>query len=148
MLEPHKKVIDGLEIQLSPLPAKRALRVFHRLGKSVSPSMARLLGLAKGGDGLDLASLNVSLLGETLSTLFADCSADDLEYFVEELLGNAIVDNQRLKDVYEVAFQAKILTLFKVLAFAVEVNYGDFFGGLRGALAQAAPKKGLTSKAA
>jgi hypothetical protein len=145
MIEPQKKYIDGFEIQLSPLPALQGTRVFHRLGKCISPALAKSMGLIRG-EKADLASLDISSLGGAFSSFFETCSEVDLMYFIDQLLDNAIVDNQRLKDVVNVKFQAKILTLFKVLVFAIEVNYSDFFKGLLAKLAEKqAEKKTLST---
>ena len=43
------------------------------------------------------------------------------------MLGPATVDNAPLEKQFEVHFQGQILHLFKVLVFAIEVNFGDFF---------------------
>lgn len=147
MIEPQKKTIDGFEIQISPLPALQATRVFHRLGKCISPSLAKGMGLVRG-EKVDLASLELSSLGGAFSSFFETCSENDLMYFIDQLLGSAIVDNKMLKGVIDVVFQAKILTLFKVLVFAIEVNYSDFFKGLLAKLAekQAEKKTDSTSK--
>jgi hypothetical protein len=36
--------------------------------------------------------------------------------------------------VFDTEFQGKLLTVFKLTAFAIEVNYGDFFAAAKGAL--------------
>jgi hypothetical protein len=149
MLEPSTKNIDGLTIVISPLPARQGLRVLHRLGKSISPSVSRMIGLARGGMEIDLSELDVVSLSQALSNFFETCSEKDLDYFIDQLLDAAIVNNQRLLDVVNTVFQAKVLTLLKVLVFAVEVNYQDFFGGLRDQFAkQQAKKPASTSKTA
>ncbi len=130
MIEPHKKMIDGFEIQLSPLPALQGARVLHRLGKCVTPVIGSAMGLIRG-EKVDISSLDISSLGGAFTSFFQTCTEADLMYFIDQLLSTAIVDNQRLKDVVDVKFQARLFTLFKVLFYAVEINYSDFFKGLR-----------------
>lgn len=150
MLEPSNRDIDGFKIQISPLPCTKALEVLHRLGQSLSPSVAAMLGLLQGGQQIDLASVDIAELGGALVAFFRGCSWPDLKYFIDNLLQPALCNDQPLLRTMDITFQAKTMSLLKVLVFAIEVNYSDFFDVARGALAQqaATPKTDSISKAA
>jgi len=118
--------IDGTLYSVSQLPASRGLEMFGRLSGLVGP--AALEALAKG------ASLDKDLqtLAPAAVMLFARLQPGDLSGIAKELLGPAAADSKPLAPVFETHFQGRIVHLFKVLLFAVEVNYRDFFDALGG----------------
>ncbi len=135
MIQNNERTIDDIQFVVTQLPALKALHVFHRLGKVVSPSLAKASAALKPGGGID--RVNLADLSGALESFFQSCSTDDLDYFVKELLYATTADNVPLKDTLNVKLQGKVFTLLKLLVFAVEVNYADFFGPLRGLVAQA-----------
>lgn len=150
MLEPSNRDIDGFKIQISPLPCTKSLEVLHRLGLCLSPSVAAMLGLLQGGQQIELSSLNLGELSVALVAFFRGCSWPDLKYFIDNLLAPALCNDAPLLKTMDITFQAKTLSLLRVLVFAIEVNYADFFDVASGALAQQAlsPKTDSISKAA
>ena len=115
------RTIDEHCYTVSQLPASRGLEMFGKLAGLLGP--AALEALAKG------ASLDKDLktLAPAAVMLFARLQPGDLTAIAKELLGPATVDNAPLEKQFEVHFQGRILHLFKVLVFAIEVNFGDFF---------------------
>lgn len=135
MIENNTRTIDGIVFVVTQLPAIKALHVFHRLGKVVSPSLAKASAALQPGAALE--KVNLADLGGALESFFSSCTPADLDYFVKELLYATTADGAPLLQVLDVKLQGKVLTLLKLLVFAVEVNYADFFGPVRGLVARA-----------
>lgn len=115
------RTIDGLTYSVSQLPASRGLEMFGKLAGLLGP--AALEALAKGAS----FDKDLQTLAPAAVMLFARLQPGDLTAIAKELLGPATVDNTPLEKQFEVHFQGRILHLFKVLVFAIEVNFGDFF---------------------
>jgi hypothetical protein len=134
MLEPQTKQIDDVNVTVTQLPAMRALKLLHRILKAVAPSAAKAMA---SGDAKKLALTNLS---EAAELLFDRLSEEDLAAVTKQLLSTAFVtagDEQRPAvsgDILHGAFDGHIGLLMKVLAFALEVNYGDFLGVLKRAV--------------
>lgn len=146
-IELQTREIDGFRIELSPLPARAALSVWYRLTKSVSPSIAQAIGVLQAGE---LLGLDIGDLSGSLTNFFANCSEQDLFYFVDKLLEPCVVNGAPFKSTMDIMFQGRIFSLLKTLVFAIEVNYADFLAPIKAAIAQykaaQAAKTALTSK--
>lgn len=139
MPEPEKRDIDGYSFTVSKLPGRRMTRVFVRLTKAVGKGGSGLGGLLKKGAIEDQASAILSLLGAV--------DEDDVMFIANELLTPCTYrapdgSGGNPSDNFDTLFQGRIDLLFKVLVFALQVNFGSFFKGLseRAAAQAAAPK--------
>jgi hypothetical protein len=138
MIEPREKEIDGIKFTVRQLPAMKALRMLNRLTRTVGPAVASL-----GAGGLDMASLPEALakLGEKLSDA-------ELESITRELLADTTfqpVDGGpggELMKVFDQTLAGRPETTLKLLAFALEANFANFFGDLQ---ALAARRQGSPS---
>lgn len=139
MREAQSRTIDGITITVQQLPAMRAMKLAHRLGKSLGP------GLLRGLSGVDLtkgaaavSSVDVGSLAPAVEAAFDRFSEEDLERLVRELFETATVQldgrTAPMLPVFDATFQGKTSTVFKAIKFALEVNYQDFFGALLGAV--------------
>lgn len=115
------KEIDEHTYTVSPLGAFPAQRLLVRIGKIIAP-------LAGGFKGLD----QEMDLGPAIGRLFEVATPDEIEFIIKELAKNSQVDGKLLSTVFDIHFRGKLLTMYKWAAFALEVNYSDFFGGLGG----------------
>lgn len=121
---------------VSQLPARRALEMFGRLGKSLGPALFE--AIARGGqvdpdaDAMDL----VAALAPALGSVFSRLPPGELTALADELLEPATCDGAPIKPQFDLLFQGQILALLRVLAFAVEVNYADFFDAGRALFAK------------
>lgn len=125
MAQVHTKLIDGYQVQMSPLPAFAALEQFTSLTTLLGPSVMSLLGK----DEALAAALAASLRG---------LKGSDVSALIRALLATCQVTINGVitpvLPVFDTEFQGKLLTVFKLTAFAIEVNYGDFFAAAKGAL--------------
>jgi hypothetical protein len=131
-IQSQQKELDGIEFEISQLPSTAAKRLFERLVRAVGPS------LAQSDDA-----------GKALATLFERLSQKDSEEIEHILLEKALVkvDDKwvPLKGVYELIFAGKITTIYKLLGFALEVNFGDFLKAVAGSGSLAAKFKEVLS---
>jgi hypothetical protein len=126
------------------LPATRSLRLLHRLGKVLGPGLTQAASLGSVGS---LANADVGVIVSGIAGILQTSAEDEVVGIVRDLLGTTFVTQNgqmvELAPLMDLHFQGNLLDLFKVVAFALEVNYGDFFGGLlaggRAKLAAAAP---------
>jgi hypothetical protein len=140
MLKTREKIIDGNTFAVTQLPAMRALRLFSRIGRSLGPALGQLAAAAgKGAGSMKLDEFDMSTVGEAIAVLFDRLTPDELETLTKELLESARIDGRELMREFDIAMQGRVGTVFKLLMFSFEVNYGDFFGAARGLVAQAKP---------
>jgi hypothetical protein len=75
----------------------------------------------------------------------ATSSPAELRSLIEVLLESCVVTwegkTARLLPAFDVVMQGRLMTVFKLLAWALEENYADFFGVLKSGLAGLAAKK-------
>ncbi len=119
----HEREIDGHRYTVSQLPAMRALRLLNRFGRIAGPSLARMAG----GEGRD------DTFAQAVQELFDRLPDDEMEAVVRELLSAALADGKELLPQFDLHFQGRMGALVQVLRFALEANYGSFFGELAAA---------------
>lgn len=140
MITTDKKEIDGYTYEVTQLGNKKGRRLMVRLFKLVGPAAAEFLAALGGKDGKDMKSIG-DLSTESLANAVADfadrITEDELDHIVETLAaktrvnqagGGAMADLS--SDVQDQLWAGSNTTMFKWLAFALEHNYRDFFGGL------------------
>lgn len=146
--EPKDKEIDGMKFTVQMMPVKRAIKMLHKLARAGLPAMLKAVGESKlEGESLGLADLDLSNLGEAAAMLFEKFSDADLDHCMSELLETAVVEAEGKTTPVLKALDTVItnpLTMFKAMAFALEVNYGNFSDAFRAAagtlkLGKAAP---------
>lgn len=144
MLETHEKEIDGRRYVYQPLMLKPARALFDKLLQRFGPA------LATGVEKLQDAHLTEDMeLGEALGNiagsagglikgivigLDAKTHAEISDIIAKQMMVQAEDDNtkmQSLTDIRELIFGRNLLTEFKVIAFALEVQYWDFLEPLR-----------------
>lgn len=127
MKKTEEKSIDGSTYAVSQFSATKSLKMFHRLGKMIGPAFGALTGGAALGD---VANANVSAesFGAAIKALFDACDETVFERTVKDLLETTTKDGKPIN--FDLDFSGNIGSLFKVLAFVLEVNYSDFLGAI------------------
>lgn len=131
MLKQETQTIDGLSFTTTQFPAMRAFTLFSKLVKTIGPAITVLSGANPESDVAELAP--------SIATALKDVDPDAMTILAAEVLsstsavmtgpsGAAQVPLNSV-DGINLVFMGRLMTMFKVLAFAVKVNYGDFFGG-------------------
>lgn len=129
MISTETRMIDGYSIAVSQLPAMQALKMSARLGKLLGGPMSKALGTL---DVSDLKTADMAVIGGALLSLFESLDENELERLVKTFLQAATLDGKPFLQVMEAVLAGQVLTIYKALGFALEVNYKDFFAGLAG----------------
>lgn len=114
-----------MEVKTTQLPAIRAFRLMNRLAKLVGGSLVGLRGVGFKAD--------VKHLAPVLAELFDRLDPDEAEQLVLQILNaTLVVSNGKAislhnNDAIDGVFGGRLMTMLKVMAFALEVNYKDFF---------------------
>ena len=120
----ESKIIGGLEYKVSQLGAIKGRTAFLRLVKALGPVVGGLVD-PKGAprQSLDLADMFGKLaLTDADLTYFCDIFSE--KTFVVK--GSQM---PRLDNVFDDHFAGRYLDMVQWLAFCVQVNFADFFGG-------------------
>lgn len=144
MREAQKKTIDGIEFEVRPLAGMRAVTFLPRLNKVLGPALGALAATKGVADSKALQDA-LSVLGEKLDE-------KEMEYIARTLLAECTfqpADGSAggvLMPRFDQVFAGQPETAFKLLAFALEVNYAGFIPALRalGLRAQGAPSTSKT----
>lgn len=141
MIQTREEVIDGHVFGVSQLPAKRAVRLVLRLGKMAGPTLMPLMQVALGAQLRDgskpgaagalgaLLGMDAAVLSPAVEGFFNRCTEQDLDYLQSELFNNATMDGAMLWPQYDVAMGGQLLTIFKLLWFALRVQFQNFSSG-------------------
>ncbi len=129
-LKKDKRVIDGIEFNVTQHPPLRALPLFAKLAKTVGPAFFMALDA-----GSALLKKDIRELGPILEELFSNLAPEDVPLFARELLVftsathggvlRALVDDATINTV----FAGRLPTMLKAMAFSAEVNFATFFVG-------------------
>lgn len=123
-LHVKSKEIGGVVYEVQQLPARRALRLVARLGKVLGVLIGSVSTGGRGVGDLDL--------GDALAGVFDRVTPDEQDAILGELFASTtIVEPSGAKvpfwSVIDTRMQGKVFDVYKVAAFAMEVNFADFF---------------------
>lgn len=119
----QSKEIDDLKVSVTQLPAGRGWRLFMKLNKTLLPAITKLVGSVKDWEHLDIDG---DSLTEAVGLLLAEMEPEKSEALIKEILELTTVDGHEVVQTFDLTFQGKYLTLIKVVAFSLEVNYKSF----------------------
>jgi len=141
MLKVETREIDGATYTVTQLDAWRAMRLMARIGNIVGPALAKA---AEAGD--DAEDMPLDKVAEVISALTAKLTPDELEGITKEMLHNVLKDDRNISGKnFGLEMAGQMTTVFKLLAFAFEVNYGDFFDAARAMMQKAREKRAAKS---
>lgn len=129
-----KETIDGVEYTVYMLDPTLALRLLRRILAVVSPAIGALAGAAD----------KTSVAERVTPELFSRIAAELFDRFDEKLLDDLVqklgevsmASGKRVSDVASIHFRGRIGHMLKWLAFALRVQYADFFDGLKPGIAR------------
>ena len=151
MIYEKTKIIDGMEYKFLPLGAGQARTYLLRLINKLGPSLGQLVGGIKPQSKLSLDSDVMSELipavsdgfGNAISKILTEIDPafyDDLvEVFVSRV--SCCTEGKEVplvKSYRELHFGTSLLKELKILCWALEAQYEDFFAPMRRALESAA----------
>lgn len=117
--EAKEKTIDGQSWEVQPWAAMYGLKMKAKLAKTLGPA------LAKAGAIDNLFDSNVE---DIVSGLLSQLDENETPKLIRELLSGAFVDGKDMSNdrLFNDAFSANYLPLYKGLMFILEVNFGNF----------------------
>lgn len=133
MIASFERSFGDITVRVVQLPAMKALRLYPRLAKVLGSALRELKLDGKLGD------ISVEIAGKMLESFGANVSPDELENLVQTLLGEASVTYPveegarragEFSKVASLAFAGQTMTLMRVVLFALEVNFADFWRSL------------------
>lgn len=133
-LKKETREIDGLTFTTSQLPAMASFTLFGRLVKAVGPAFGAL-------SKLDPSTPLDGAAGE-LAGAFSAIDVDEATRLVPQILSRTTVaisgrhENLQASGAVDRVFSGRLGTMFKVLVFALQVNYSDFLPGSAQAASQ------------
>jgi hypothetical protein len=122
MIEPKRITVDGLEFNLNPLPALKALKLDKKIIALILPALS-------GAKGVDLdAEIDLSVMMTAISESLDRLSDDDTEklfvdllYGVQYLPAGGAVEDITGETINKV-FQGKLMTLYKLAMEVMKYN--------------------------
>lgn len=139
-LETRTKVIDSLNISVQQFPATIAWKIQVKLIKLFGPSIGAVMG------DFDLDSYNLkdtNSIAMSVEKLVNELDPDDSLKLIFELCSFTWVNDKEFQNIFDKEFAGKLIIVYKIVAFVLEVNYGNFLAqsGILGSLAKALKSK-------
>ncbi len=128
MIKAEDKVINGSTYTVTQMTARKALAMQAKLMKLIGPSAGVML--SQSGKSITEAE---QCLPQAILMLVNQLDEKTFDSLVMELMQGVRKDNFELTpQVLDMEFAGNLNTLFLVLQFVLEVNFGDFFlpGGI------------------
>lgn len=120
------KEIDGRTYTVYMLGPTVAMDMLIDIGKVVGPALSSL-----GQDAAVLdQEINARFFASAASGLFANLNKATLREVTQTLAKTTLVDDVALDKIYESHFRGRLGSLAKWLAFALQVQYGNFLSAL------------------
>mgnify|MGYP006921287655 CR=1 FL=1 len=148
-MKTDSKEIHGRKYTASQVPGRKGKRLFERVVRAIAPAVSQAAGAVTSERENGSAKYAVAAAA-AVPTLLKDLPREELEAIEDALFEYVQVDipdprkpdemmRVEIKKAYDDIFTGDPLTPFQVLAFAVEVNWGERFfgeGGLDAAVAK------------
>lgn len=144
-MQAQEKTINESIYTVTPFPARLGLKLKMRLIKLLGPSIAKAvtaLDLNEGGSVLE-SELDGDLIGQAIASLTENLGDDTVDLMLDLLKSTRKNGVELNEQVFNLEFAGDYVTLYKVLYFVVEVNYGVFFG--KGGIGELAEKMPMPS---
>jgi hypothetical protein len=153
--DPKERHIGEHVYRVRPMQPKRVLRTAPILAKLLVPALGHLVdGASKGAKISDVLEADVTgaSFGAAAQALMAAWDQPKMDELVDELAATSEVGLDggskwpQLSAIFDAHFTGRTQEMLGWLAFAVEAQYGDFFGGLRAGVDKAQAMAGLQSQ--
>jgi len=130
MVDKKEKKIDGMEVMVTQFPARFGFKMQAKLVKIFGPVIGVLLGGTEGDtDKILDSNLDAEKLAGAIAKLFDSVDENEALALVLQLMQTTRINGQEVNETsFDSLFPGKYQTMYKVLGFVLEVNYGSFFG--------------------
>lgn len=136
-IKKHERIIDGFKITTVNFDGRSGIRYQVKLIKILGPGLAKVVfSFIKTSGIKDVKLLNLlntefdlSVIGDGISNLLTTMDEDSTFELVMNLVSTTRVDGKELSNtaVFDNLFAGNYGLLYKILAFVLEVNFGNLF---------------------
>lgn len=142
MIKTRTEKINGKDISVTQLPARRAIRLKAKLLKLLAPTFGALFEGAPKVRTLSSIDIQPVTIGKAMERLAETLEPTEYESLILESLSGTKIDNADITpQVFDIVFGGEMLFLYKVIWFSLKVQFEDFFGeGGIGKLLQRLPQ--------
>lgn len=140
-LKTDTKAIDGVKFETTQFAAMRSLGLMGKLVKTIGPA----IGVISSAD----PNMSIDQLAPVLASSLSNLSESDLGNLALEILAGTtatLEENGTLRRVdiltdenFNRVFNGRLMTMFKAVLHALQVNYADFGLGSAPAAQESAP---------
>jgi hypothetical protein len=133
MRETEKKTIDGGNYVCSMMPATKANRIFTEIIGLVGAPAFAMVSAAFAKDEVEDVHVE-QLVASGLQVFLADLSPDQWDRIVFEMMDGVLVEgvgSLHDRGKFDQHFRGRVLTMWRVWAWAMEVNFRDFLDAVR-----------------
>lgn len=123
MRHTHQREIDGTWWTVSEFSATEGLRLLTRLTNLCGGPLSKAIQALPKDQSIMDAELNVELLGAAVAELSVRLDEAGTVELIRRLLSGTRADDREVVPQFDVLFQGRYLTLFKVLGFVLESNF-------------------------
>lgn len=129
---PKSRVFNEREYTCHLWSPRVGLKLGNRLGRILGPSFGGLFQNIKAStkkteEGKEDTEVDISF-GTAISTLFERINDNDMEYICETVFGYVHIEGNPVA--WNSQYAGNYIEMFSVLGWALECNYGFFFGDL------------------
>ncbi len=128
-IETKAKEIDNVLYEVTQFTATRGFKLSARLWLLFSEPLANLFSSGNIDKSKSFLDMDASVIAKAIASLNTKFTDESLFEFAKELLTQTQRDRKEIN--FDLDFAGNIMHLYKVLVFVVEVNFADFFDGLR-----------------
>lgn len=149
MRHTHEREIDGIRWRVNEFSATEGLRLLTRLTALCGEPLAKAFAALPKDTALLDTTIDFRLLGEAISGLAGRLDEDQVVDLVRRMLDCTVTgDGENARQRFDLLFQGRYLTLFKLLGFVLEVNYKLPLPDLLGAASPISAPVAATAKGA
>jgi len=126
------KRVDDIPYEFSQFGAERALKLLVRLSKIVGKPLALAVSSAEGEGSLLKKQVNPNTLALAVEALMERLDESEAVEIIKGLTSGDSCMCQGRRIEFNTHYEGRLPHMFKVLAAALEVQYGNFFDALGG----------------
>ncbi len=126
-----EREIDGKNYAFQKFGAEKATVILIKLTKMVGKPIAMAIAAIKGDGKLLDRDMNLDILGEAVQALTGALDEKEAMSLIKDLTanGNVLCDGVKVSS-FDKHYEGQLDHMFKVLAAALEVQYGNFYSAI------------------
>ncbi len=135
-MEVREENIDGLKVEVIPLPFFKALKLKSDVLKVATPTLKKLFENSgedlMQSESLDDIDIDISAIGNAITELVTDLDEFKYRSLISQLFASVRINDDDIASSEEKVdhyFTGKFMTFYKVCWFILRSNFSDFLEG-------------------